>query len=374
MPTCVFGQCGQNWGSAHHQNVTYIVYFDSMNIPFIKKFVMKKSSMVFSLASLATTLTLSAQAASFSFGLWGDMPYQRAGDGPKMPAVIASMNNAKLDFSIFVGDIKDGSSHCTDNVFTDAIKLFDGMNHPVVYIPGDNEWTDCHRLNNGGYDSQERLAHLRKVMFAKPTSFGPKAFPLESPKEQDAAYIENKRFSQNNVMFVTLNIPGTNNNKILNEKDCKNKSARTDLQCAQGNAEYMARDAANINWLKSSFQKAKEQNTRGILLAFQGDPGFDLPETEDTDESKAPSVSGYQVFLQAVIKETENYKGQVLLVHGDTHFFKIDKPLYSPSKVFPNLTRLQTFGSPNLHWVKVTVDDKRQSVFDIEPVMVQHNK
>ena len=110
------------------------------------------------------------------------------------------------------------------------------------------------------------------------------------------------------------------------------------------------------------------------MLAFQGDPGFDLPETEDTDESKAPSVSGYQVFLQAVIKETENYKGQVLLVHGDTHFFKIDKPLYSPSKVFPNLTRLQTFGSPNLHWVKVTVDDKRQSVFDIEPVMVQHNK
>jgi len=99
-----------------------------------------------------------------------------------------------------------------------------------------------------------------------------------------------------------------------------------------------------------------------------------LPETEDTDESKAPSVSGYQVFLQAVIKETENYKGQVLLVHGDTHFFKIDKPLYSPSKVLPNLTRLQTFGSPNLHWVKVTVDDKRQSVFDIEPVMVQHSK
>ena len=89
---------------------------------------------------------------------------------------------------------------------------------------------------------------------------------------------------------------------------------------------------------------------------------------------KAPSVSGYQIFLQAVIKETENYKGQVLLVHGDTHFFKIDKPLYNPSQVLPNLTRLQTFGSPNLHWVKVTVDDKRQSVFDIEPVMVQHTK
>jgi len=27
-----------------------------------------------------------------------------------------------------------------------------------------------------------------------------------------------------------------------------------------------------------------------------------------------------------------------------------------------------------LHWVKVTVDDQRPSVFDIEPVMVQQEK
>ena len=322
------------------------------------------------LGTLTLTFTMSVQAASFSFGLWGDMPYQKAGDAAKMPAFLSSLNSAKIDFSIFVGDIKDGSSKCTDDVYTDAIKLFD----PVVYIPGDNEWTDCHRLNNGGYDSQERLAHIRKVMFTKPVSFGPRAIGLESAKDQDSTYIENKRFSKNNVLFVTLNIPGSNNNKILDEKDCKNKSARTPLQCEQGNAEYAARDVANINWMKSSFQKAKEQNARGILLAFQGDPGFDLPETEDLDESKAPLVSGYQVFLQAVVKETENYKGQVLLVHGDTHFFKVDKPLYSPTKVLSNLTRLQTFGSPNIHWVKVTVDDKRESVFDIEPVMVQHAK
>ena len=326
------------------------------------------------LGPIALSAAMCVQAASFSFGLWGDMPYQKAGDASKMPAVLSSLNNAKIDFSIFVGDIKDGSSKCTDDVYTDAIKLFDSMSHPVIYIPGDNEWTDCHRLNNGGYDSQERLAHIRKVMFAKPLSFGPKAISLESAKDQDSTYIENKRFSKNNVLFVTFNIPGSNNNKILDDKDCKNKSARTPLQCEQGNAEYVARDAANINWLKSSFMKAKEQNARGILLAFQGDPGFDLPETEDQDESKAPTVSGYQNFLKVVVQETENYKGQVMLVHGDTHFFKVDKPLYSPTKVLPNFTRLQTFGSPNLHWVKVTVDDKRDSVFDIEPVMVQHTK
>jgi len=329
---------------------------------------------IFQSAVLAASCmtALSASAASFSFGLWGDMPYAKAGDMAKLPAVLKSINSAKIDFTIYVGDIKDGSSQCTDDVYTNTISMFESMAKPVVYIPGDNEWTDCHRLNNGGYDSQERLAHIRKVMFTKPVAFGPKGFALESASGADSLYIENKRFSKNKVMFVTLNIPGSNNNKILDEKDCKNKSARTPLQCEQGNAEYAARDAANIAWMQSSFQKAKEQKARGILLAFQADPGFDLPETEELDESKDAKVSGYQAFLQAVVKEAESFNGQVLLVHGDTHFFKIDKPLYSPGKTLLNLTRLQTFGSPSLHWVKVTVDDKRESVFDIEPVMVQH--
>lgn len=69
-------------------------------------------------------------------------------------------------------------------------------------------------------------------------------------------------------------------------------------------------------------------------------------------------------------KQTEQFKGQVLFVHGDTHFFKLDKPLYSPTKLLPNLTRLQTFGSPSLHWVKVTVDPKSSHVFQVQPVIV----
>jgi hypothetical protein len=46
-------------------------------------------------------------------------------------------------------------------------------------------------------------------------------------------------------------------------------------------------------------------------------------------------------------------------------------PLYSPTKVRPNLTRLQTFGSPVNDWVHVTVDVKRPEVFALSPVIVQ---
>ena len=46
----------------------------------------------------------------------------------------------------------------------------------------------------------------------------------------------------------------------------------------------------------------------------------------------------------------------MLFVHGDTHFVKMDKPLHSPGKMPSNLARVETFGSPSLHWVKATVD------------------
>ena len=106
-------------------------------------------------------------------------------------------------------------------------------------------------------------------------------------------------------------------------------------------------------------------------MTFQADPGFDLPETEDVDESTALGFSGYRNFMDKVVAETEKFDGQVLLVHGDTHFFKVDMPLYSPTKLLPNLTRLQTFGSPSIHWVQVTVDPASPRVFRIEPVIVK---
>jgi hypothetical protein len=96
-----------------------------------------------------------------------------------------------------------------------------------------------------------------------------------------------------------------------------------------------------------------------------------LPETEDHDESSSPGVSGYRNFMSKLTAQTEQFKGQVLFVHGDTHYFKMDKPLYSPTKLLPNFTRLQTFGSPILHWVRVSVDVASAGVFTIHPVIVQ---
>lgn len=313
----------------------------------------------------------SAHAETFTFGLWGDMPYAKANDAPRMPALIKSMNKSDIAFSIYDGDIKDGSSQCADSVFDDATAMFKQFRKPVVYVPGDNEWTDCHRNNNGGYDNLERLAYLRTAMFPNLNSHGNKTMPLEHQGAPGEKFVENTRFVHKGIVFVGLNIPGSNNNKVLDAKECSNKSARTTEQCDADNAEYLERDAANVAWMQQSYRIARERKAKGLVVVFQADPGFDLPETEAVDESKAPNYSGYRNFMDKLVAETEQFNGQVLLVHGDVHFFKLDKPLHSPINMLPNLTRLQTFGSPSIHWVHVTVDTLRPELFTVRPIIVK---
>ena len=312
-----------------------------------------------------------AHAETFTFGLWGDMPYAKANDVPRMPALIKSMNRSDIAFSIYDGDIKDGSSQCADSVFDDATAMFSQLKKPVVYVPGDNEWTDCHRSNNGGYDNLERLAYLRKAMFPSLKSQGGKTMALEHQGMPGEKFVENTRFVHKGIVFVGLNIPGSNNNKVLDAKECSNKSTRTAEQCDADNAEYLERDAANVAWTQQSFRIARERKAKGLVVVFQADPGFDLPETEEVDESKAPNYIGYRNFMDKLVAETEQFNGQVLLVHGDVHFFKLDKPLHSPTSMLTNLTRLQTFGSPSIHWVHVTVDTHRPEVFTMRPVIVK---
>jgi hypothetical protein len=310
----------------------------------------------------------------FAFGLWGDMPYAKASDGPKIPALVADMNNDRLAFTAFDGDIKDGSSLCTDDQYTVAIDRFNQLQAPTVYIPGDNEWTDCHRINNGGYDNLERLDHVRKVMFAGQDSFGGHTMPLVHQGKAGEAYSENTRWAMGDAVFVGLNVPGSNNNKINDPAgtECTASSVRKQADCEADNAEYAARNTADIDWLRQAFAAAKGSNAKGLMVIMQADPGFDLPETS-VNERADPAVNGYSDLVNTLVEETKAFPGQVVLVHGDTHFFKLDKPLLDQAHLIPSFTRLETFGSPNVDWVKVTADPRSRNYFTFEPMVVAAN-
>ena len=101
---------------------------------------------------------------TFSFGLIGDTGYNNR-SVERFLSVRDEMNKAGLDFTVHVGDIKDGSDPCPDNVYTENLDRFDGFHHPLLYTPGDNEWRDC--ANKG-----DRLAYLRRVFFSDDQSLG----------------------------------------------------------------------------------------------------------------------------------------------------------------------------------------------------------
>ena len=344
------------------------------------------------------------KAAAFTFALWGDMPYGKNFDTtPSSVAAPAldgstdgttpisrltkSITDAKVSFTIFGGDTKDGSSLCTDKtIVSDTTDMFNSLAIPTVYVPGDNEWTDCHRTNNGGYNNLERLKFLREKMFQTSKSFGGNAktqLTLTRQGTPGGEYSENSRWTKGNVVFVTLNVPGSNNNKV-NAGECINsKSVRTQVECDADNAEYLLRDAKNIQFMKESFQEATNAAAAGVMIVIQADPVFDSPDTEffnertTTDVSMVPSRDGYDAFLAALIAETKAFTGQVVLVHGDSHYFRVDKPLMQQTMkktdMVKNLTRVENFGSASVHWIKVTVTPKNPNVFTFEPMIVKGN-
>jgi hypothetical protein len=309
---------------------------------------------------------------TFTVALWGDMPYS-ATESSKLPALIADINAARVRFSVYDGDIKSGSSRCTDDVYTAAAERFDTFRSPLIYVPGDNEWTDCHRKNNGGFNALERLTFIRQTMFAEERSFGQRTLPLEHQGPPGGVYAENTRWTYGDVVFLGLNIPGSNNNKVGTTDCISSKSVRNQDDCDADNVEYQARDAANIAWLHDSFALAKARGLLGLMVVIQADMSFDLPETETFNERALPGFDGYNNFIAALVAETQAFAGQVVLVHGDIHFFKVDKPLVNQANLIPNLTRVETFGSPNVHWVKVTVDPRSRNLFRFEPMIVPGN-
>jgi hypothetical protein len=63
------------------------------------------------------------------------------------------------------------------------------------------------------------------------------------------------------------------------------------------------------------------------------------------------------------------FQGEVLLIHGDSHEFIVDHPLVDPQsgRTFANFTRLETFGSPDIGWIRVVVDSMRGRIVDYQP-------
>jgi hypothetical protein len=295
-----------------------------------------------------------ATAERFSFVAMGDTPYVLPSDFDRFSRLIERINVTRPAFTIHVGDIKPGNSPCSDEHFNQIFDKFSTFNQPLIYTPGDNEWTDCDRADNGGFDPLERLAKVRDLFFAKPAqSLGREKITLEyqGTDARHAAYVENRRWERAGVLFATLHIVGSNNN-LQRDQIAIN--------------EYIARNAANLAWMQSTFASARERNAKAVVLAFQADPGWEL---DGRDDRRA----GFTETLSSLRQHARAFGKPVLIVHGDRHRFIVDKPLYQGRQLIYNVTRLMVFGDAEVQGVMVDVDTDDADVFRFRTLTVPGN-
>jgi hypothetical protein len=317
----------------------------------------------------------------YAIGLWGDLPYSPLQEQTGLPNLFADMNNSQLEFTVHDGDLKQGSgSPCDDALYQRALGWFNSLDRAAMFTPGDNDWTDCDRPANGGFNSRERLDHEREVFFATQRSLGRHPIPQEvqtSPSclgvDGPAACVENRRWSVKGVTYATVNVQGSCNNLC---------------DTAPDPAEFAARNAAGIAWLQQTFAEATADGSAAIMIIGQANPGFDA-----SDATRAPlrdpktlaetdgQPDGYQQFLSALRDLAATFRKPVVYVHGDSHYFRVDKPLLDEQgRRLENFTRVETFGDNaatglnDVQWVKALVDPHSRDVFAFQAQIVPGNR
>jgi len=296
---------------------------------------------------------VAARAQAFTFFALGDVPYAET-DRPRLDTLIRLINAADPAFSIHVGDTKSGGSVCDDATIERSKAQLDSFAGALIYSIGDNEWTDCHRR---GMDPNERLAFVRRLHFATAQSLGQRPIALERQADvmpQFATYVENSRWRFNNVLFVSVHIPGSYNNKPVGTYP--------------GNeAEFTARDQANQAWIADSFATAAREGAAGIVFAYQADMW-------EAEVPRDPARSGFTATLANFANGARAFGKPVLLIHGDSHRLVVDKPIVDATgATVANAVRLMVMGEKDVHAVRVTVDPARPGLFTCTPFLVPDN-
>ncbi len=335
----------------------------------------------FVLVTAASSAT--AQERAFDFALIGDMPYTKVQER-EYQRVLAALNIADLAFVAHIGDFQfdarpynqnpaSASMPCVDENYKAIYNSFQTIRHAFILTPGDNDWTDCWPLQAKKVEPLELLAKIRAMFFPEGKSLGQKPIAVknQSADTHFAKFRENLRWSMGGVTFVTLHIVGSNDN-----------FGRT----PETSAEQVERKAANLAWIKQTFAEAKASNSRGLVILTQANPGFEnfWPAASKTRYfipfiprgGQLPAGSAiYGDYIQALSEELETFDKPVAYLHGDTHLFRVDKPLYSrkTSRLFENFTRVETFGWPDTHWVRITVDPADPQLFRFKAEIVPEN-
>jgi hypothetical protein len=290
---------------------------------------------------------------AFAFAVLGDAPYY-VWEDMQYRLLRRDLDAHDLRFVVHVGDIF--WHPCSDRMYRRSLGWFNGLRHPVVYTPGDNEWADCWHRGSGSYLPRERLARLRQVFYADPSrSAGgaPLALASQGGTEPFPEFVENARWTQQGVVFVTAHLVGSGNGW-----------APFPERIAADDEAAQRRTEAAAAWLRAGFAEARRTQAPALVVAFHANPGLEAPAADAYRQS-------YEPFLAALEEEAAAFGRPVLVVQGDDHEYLVDQPLRrAGGRLLENVTRMQVPGSPQVGWVRVVVRPGAPQPFAFESRVV----
>jgi hypothetical protein len=324
---------------------------------------------------------------AITLAVFGDWPYSTVLlDSARL--LIDSVNaDPRVSLVLHVGDIHSGSMPCTGAGLNplpaganpawnqQIFALFQQFRAPLVYTPGDNEWTDCHKSKefSSGAPLNE-LAAVRQLFFADPgTTLGVQKRRVLSQAEKfdrvypaDAQYVENVTWRESQVRFVTVNMPGSNNDGLKWTAPFTDETARA--------REAAQRTGAAIRWLQAAFARAEEEGAKALVIGLQADMWDPAAVAPGGD-----GLGNYTLFVHQLANLSLHFGRPVLLLNGDSHLYGADHPLADPQSAsgkihgapaVPNLTRITVQGSTNVpaEWLRLTIDPHAPGVFSWQNV------
>src|SRR6478735_11753732 len=341
---------------------------------------------------------------SFSYAVYGDAPYGTTptdtSETDATPAFIRAVNADKAVSAVLhVGDIHSGSQYCTQAYDQRIADLWAGFTDPVVYTPGDNEWTDCHKKKEGGgaynaatgqidyvTDSDgalvdyaggnpvDNLALVRSIFFAKTGgTLGSGRLRVLSQAQvdnhqhpTDGQYVENVMWVRDGVLFASVNVPGGSNNDADPWYGAPTASP-------QQVTEASNRTGAALRWLDRTFSAAAVAHARSVVVMTQADMW-------DLDGKDLTHLTNYEPIVSSLATHTLAFGKPVLLLNGDSHVYRSDNPLQQaapctgdadvcsyddwnshPSYDVPNFHRIVVHGSTvPLEYLRLTASPKNK--------------
>lgn len=303
------------------------------------------------LLSLPVTACAVSSSRIHEFALIGDNPYSESQFGAYLHMIDDINAHPDLRWVIHLGDVKSASASCSDTEMQRYFDFNQRFNMPFVVTPGDNDWLDCTNPAAGRFNEYERLTAFRRLFYPVPgqtTGQRPMAVSQQSEQANYGEFVENARWTYQDVVYATVHAVAL----TLPAGDPVRNQARID---------------AAIAWIRQTFREASNTDAEAVFMAMQADP---WPLSGSGAAARVPR--GTLEWLYPVLAEESLAFGKpVVLAVGDTHVFRVDKPLFdADSGLVVNFTRVEGFGSPQVQWVNVRVEPDTPWVFSFQQQIV----